>query len=150
MTPLTWSRSFDTHIPAIDRQHRRLVGFINELDAAIQSGQSRDVVESVLDALVTYTHQHFGAEEHLMDRSAYPGSDAHRTEHLAFVKRLVDFRSAQASGHLGVSADLMSYLCEWVSSHLQETDRRFFEYLAAMAAQGHPAAQTIDLLAAAS
>ena len=129
--PMKWNRELEINIPEIDRQHQKLVALINELDAAMQDGRGKAVIGAVLDKLVDYTVYHFGAEEHLMDEHHYPGSVRHKTQHVEFVKKLIDFRSAYADGSLGLSISVMAFLCDWLAEHIMGTDRQYVPHLTA-------------------
>jgi hemerythrin-like metal-binding protein len=128
---IQWKSELEVNIPEIDRQHQKLVALINDLDAAMQDGRGKDVVGAVLDRLVDYTVYHFGAEEHLMDEHHYPGSVRHKAQHVEFVKKLIHFRSAYSEGRVGVSINVMTFLCDWLVEHIMGTDRQYVPHLAA-------------------
>ncbi len=62
MAHIVWTRELDTNIEVIDKQHRRIVDYINALDDAIAGGD-RARVRQVLDQLVDYTLSHFDYAE---------------------------------------------------------------------------------------
>ncbi|MDO8836631.1 MAG: bacteriohemerythrin [Vicinamibacterales bacterium] len=135
MALIAWSNRLELGVIEIDKQHQRLVDMVNELDAAMQQGRGKTAVCAVLDGLVSYTQYHFGAEEKLMMDSGYAGSERHRQEHVAFVKKLVDLRDAHRQGQLGLSITVMSFLSDWLSTHIMGTDRQYVPHLAPKAAR---------------
>lgn len=135
MALIAWSNRLELGVAEIDKQHRGLVDMVNELNAAMQQGRGKTAVGTVLDGLVSYTEYHFGAEEKLMTDSGYAGTDRHRQEHLAFVTTIIDLREAHRQGRLGLSTSVMSFLSDWLSSHIMGTDRQYVPHLAATAAR---------------
>jgi hemerythrin len=129
MALIVWSSRYELQVPEIDQQHRRLVDLVNELDMAMQQGQGKAAVGRVLEGLVAYTQYHFGHEEQLMEETRYPGSERHRREHIAFVKKLIDLRDAHRRGSLGLSIAVMTFLSDWLVGHIQGTDREFVPHV---------------------
>ena len=54
-----WKRSYEIGVAEIDVQHRRLVGFINELSDAMMVKQGHRAVPHVLEELIDYIQLHF-------------------------------------------------------------------------------------------
>lgn len=131
MSLIEWNARLSLGIDEIDHQHRKLIEMINELDRAMEQGQGKAAIGRVLDGLVAYTQFHFGAEEKLMERCGYPGSERHKTEHVAFVKKLIDFKGGYARGQLGLSIAVMSFLSTWLTEHIQGTDRQYVPHMTA-------------------
>ena len=125
MALLQWTSQLSLNIQEVDRQHMKLVDLVNELDLAMRSGRGKDVVGGVLDRLVDYTSYHFGAEERLMETHGYTGLLRHKQEHLAFVKKVVDFRAGYAQGKSGLSITVMTFLSDWLVNHIKGTDRQY-------------------------
>ena len=62
MAHLDWTSDLETGIQVIDKQHQRIVEYINKLHHA-QQHHSREEVGNVLAELVDYTLSHFAFEE---------------------------------------------------------------------------------------
>jgi hypothetical protein len=62
MKHIEWSPEQDTHIPIIDKQHHRIVEYINSL-YDIRDTHDREEVGRVLQELVDYTLSHFAFDE---------------------------------------------------------------------------------------
>lgn len=129
MSLIEWSPRLSLGIDEIDHQHRKLIELINDLDRAMEQGQGKAVIGRTLDGLVAYTQFHFSAEEKLMDRCSYPGSERHKGEHVAFVRKLIDFKTGYAAGQLGLSIAVMSFLSTWLTEHIQGTDRQYVPHM---------------------
>src|SRR5664279_2066254 len=90
MASLHWSSDLDTGIDVIDKQHRRIVDYLNELNDANESGD-QGVTNHVLGELVDYTPTPFAFEEELQEKANYPFLKAHKRVHEIFTKRVGEF-----------------------------------------------------------
>lgn len=131
MALIKWDDRLALNIPELDSQHQKLVALINELDSAMHQRQSREAVGRILDGLVSYTEYHFGVEERLFEAHGLDGSAAERGEREAFVRRMSDFKAGHARGQVGLSVGVMTFLSEWLRSHITGADRVFAERMAA-------------------
>ncbi|MFA4860696.1 MAG: bacteriohemerythrin [Methanoregula sp.] len=122
---MTWNDELSVKVKEIDDQHKKLIGLINCLHDAMKGGQGKQVMESTLQELASYTVYHFQAEEKYMQKFSYPGYHAHKLKHDAFVKKVSDFQKDFEAGRLGLSLELMNFLKEWVTTHIMDTDRQY-------------------------
>ncbi len=97
MAYLHWSSDLDTGIDVIDKQHRRIVDYLNELNDANDNGDIQ-ATNHVLSELVDYTMTHFAFEEELQEKAGYPFLKAHKRVHEIFVKRVAEFQARAAAG----------------------------------------------------
>ena len=128
---ITWSAQLSVGIPSIDAQHQKLIGYINELHTAMNSGQGSKTVGDILDALVAYTVSHFSFEERLLRNSKYPGIDAHLSEHAKLVDSVKALQQEHRAGRLAVSVRVMSFLKSWLTDHILGVDKRYTAHLQA-------------------
>ncbi|MEJ1354389.1 MAG: bacteriohemerythrin [Candidatus Sedimenticola sp. (ex Thyasira tokunagai)] len=125
MSLLKWSPDLDTGIPVIDKQHQRIVEYINQLNHAQQSS-SREEVGEVLDQLVDYTLSHFTFEEELMDESGYRFVNAHKKVHKLFVRRVGDYVERFKTGE-DITDELLASLKTWLVNHIKNDDSDYTE-----------------------
>ena len=125
MAYLNWSKDLDTGIEVIDKQHRRIVDYINELEASIGKADVA-TVNHVLTSLVDYTMSHFSFEEELQERSGYPFVKAHKRVHEIFVKRVAEFQTRAANGE-NVAAEILTMLQTWLINHIKGDDADYVE-----------------------
>jgi hemerythrin len=125
MAYIQWSKELDTGINVIDNQHRRIVEYINELDAANRTGNLAET-NHVLDELVDYTVTHFAFEEDLQESAGYPFLKAHRRVHEIFTKRVVQFQERAKAGE-NVAPELLSMLKVWLINHIKGDDNDYVE-----------------------
>jgi hemerythrin-like metal-binding protein len=129
MSLVVWSDKLSVGIKSIDDQHSVLFDTINNLHAAMLKGQSRSVVGSLLNALVDYTHVHFTAEEAMMEAAKYPALATHRIKHEELTKQVEEYVTRYESGDIILSIQLSFFLSDWLTKHIQSTDREYGPWL---------------------
>lgn len=126
---ITWSDEFSVDIQEIDEQHKKLVGLINELYAALASKDQGTKVEAILDELVDYTRTHFAVEECLLRLFEYDEYDEHKAMHDKIVARVLQFQSQFKAGDRKVGMELLYFLKDWLMDHIQKVDKRYAPHL---------------------
>jgi hemerythrin len=129
MALITWKDQYSVNIKAIDAQHKKLVELINQIHDATKAARGKDVLEKILFELVTYTKVHFSAEEQLMKKYAYPGYNTQKAEHEALVKRVQDFQAEFKAGRSTMSVEVMQFLMDWLTGHIQGLDKKYSSFL---------------------
>lgn len=119
-------------IDVVDRQHRRLF----EIAARVYANLSGDqeayaAAASAAAELLDYTATHFVDEEALMAAAGYPDLDAHRREHADLLSKVHDMEMRAAFGERNLPAEMSRFLLTWLVGHIQASDRKFGEHLAA-------------------
>jgi hemerythrin len=125
MGMIQWSERLSVNVAEIDRQHQKLIGMINDLNAAMLEGKGRDVLRSILDGLVAYAGTHFQTEERYFARFAYPEAGAHQETHAEFVAKVSDFQQGLAADRAGLSVDVLLFLSDWLQQHIQIVDKKY-------------------------
>ena len=91
--PFAFTSKYMTGITLIDDEHRRLFEIIKETNDLIHEEFLHDKYDEIvrlITELRDYTEFHFSDEEALMTRIQYPGLDAQKRAHSAFIERLVE------------------------------------------------------------
>lgn len=117
---IEWTDDLDTGIDLIDNQHRRIVDFINQLEAAVAQRDSA-MVEQVLHALAEYCVSHFAFEESLQERAGYKFAGPHKAIHEMFARRLAKYRDRHLAGE-DVGQALYDMLSAWLVQHIKRDD----------------------------
>ena len=120
MEKLEWSHELDTDIHVIDEQHKRIVGYINDLIEARET-LDKQKVGNVIDELVDYTISHFAFEESLMEQAGYPFLAPHQKIHGLFIKKVSAFVERFKEGE-DVTDELLIMLRKWLINHIQNED----------------------------
>jgi len=126
---IVWSKAYEIGHDLIDQQHQTLVNMINELNRIVAGQGSRADTAIILSKLVNYTVFHFGAEEEIFKNSDYPDTDAHIEKHEDLVQKITEFQEAFENNEADVSDELLEFLTDWLTNHIQGTDRGYKEYI---------------------
>ncbi len=120
-----WKKAYETGIPEIDIQHKKLFELLGEVLSMI-SEENTDAsaeVEEVLDELEAYSVYHFRTEEQLMAEWEYQGLEAHRSQHQEFIATLQSLmlkRKIQKQPEQ--TLDLLDFMLTWLTQHTLRSD----------------------------
>lgn len=117
---ILWTDDLNTGIDVIDRQHRRIVDYINDLELA-KAKQDREAVGKVLDELVDYTLSHFAFEESLQEEAGYKYCKPHKKVHDLFVRRVNDYLERFRLGD-DIVDEIHHMLTSWLINHIRRDD----------------------------
>jgi len=131
MPLVEWNSSFETGVPSIDEQHRKLFAIINELSDAMRAEKSHVVLGRIVNALVDYTVTHFAHEEKFFATTRYPYTEPHVAEHRRLVAQVEDFATKFGRGEATLDEDLLQFLQHWLTEHILVSDKRYADHLIA-------------------
>ena len=123
-----WSDNLSVDVKASDDDHKKLVDMLNGLHEGMKSGKGKDVVGKVLDDLVSYTKFHFAREEEFFTKTGYPAVE-HKKEHADLVKQAEALQSRYKSGESALSIETLDFLRDWLTNHIQGTDKKYSSHL---------------------
>ncbi len=128
MSLITWDDSLSVKVSLFDNQHKKLVDLINTLNDAMRDGKGKEVLEPIIKELVNYAVMHFSAEESYFKKYGYAGASQHIAEHRAFVNEVEKFKKEFEAGSVGLSVKVMSFLSNWLKSHIMGTDKKYSDF----------------------
>lgn len=131
---IQWSDDLKVNILSIDKQHEQLVKMIKGLDEAMRQGKGRENLTVLIKNLISYSSSHFKTEEDYFERFEYPEAGAHKKEHSEFAKKVNAFKEDFEKGNVGLSIQVMNFLCDWLKNHIKGSDRKYGAYLIAKGA----------------
>lgn len=117
---MKWVPEYNTGIDVIDDQHRRILDYINEIDA-IDVNTDRERVKQILENIIDYTQSHFTFEESLQEEAGYKYRVPHKRVHDLFIKKIESYRDRFELGH-SIEAELHEVLSKWLINHIQHDD----------------------------
>lgn len=121
---IEWRPDYELGIELIDRQHRRIVDYINTLDELVDKPGTRLGVARVLHDLVDYTESHFGFEEALLAEAGFAGLASHRHTHERFTQRIAALQRRHEAGE-NVAEELLVLLETWLIHHILKEDAAY-------------------------
>ncbi|MCL2656076.1 MAG: bacteriohemerythrin [Betaproteobacteria bacterium] len=129
MAHVVWSNDLSVGLDVIDKQHMRIVDYINELDEAVVSKRADRVerIMAIVDAAIDYTESHFGFEEVMLEEVGYPFIKAHKKVHELFVRRIVGYRDRLLAGE-DIGIELRDTLGRWLINHIKNEDSDYSKW----------------------
>jgi hemerythrin-like metal-binding protein len=134
MSFMTWNDSYSVGVKTIDQQHAGLFAMVNELHTAMMNGEAKSAVGPLLDKLVKYTLEHFAYEEGMLETARYPSFAAHRAHHVDLTRQVKDFMARNQHGDGTVNIELLQFLSDWLTKHIQREDKQYSPFLTRHAA----------------
>lgn len=126
--PVEWARAYETNESRVDDQHKRLFGYVNQLEGLILRAErgnlpSKTEIEDLMIFLDTYVNVHFAYEEMCFQIRKCPLAKANRDAHNGLLRYWGDF---QEEAKLGVSFErlqtLHTTLVKWLTNHICSID----------------------------
>ena len=143
MAWMMWSESFGAGHATLDSDHRILVNLLNQLHDALDTGQSRQVVGSVINVLCEYTEHHFRREEAMLREAGYPALDGHLALHRTLEDHVRDIRDRWAAGDRdALGEEVLEFLKKWLTDHILGADKSYRPWIEGKANSGNEATPT--------
>jgi len=130
MALIEWSDALSVGFSEIDKDHQKLVKIVNEFNDAISQQNDREELEETLEELIEYTSWHFRHEERLMQENGYEGMEEHQQIHRDLAGKAVEIQKKYEAGDDSVLEVLMPFLKDWLTNHIQVTDKALGTFLA--------------------
>jgi two-component system NtrC family sensor kinase len=140
-----WQSFYETGIPEVDQQHRRLVDMINAAAPLVvrTDDQAKGEFGRLFDQLAAYAVEHFSAEEGLMRSTGLDQSyqQRHVQHHAEFVAQVVELRAQLDDEQLSdIGASLLRFLTGWLTFHILDDDQKMAAQMRSVKAGKSPAA----------
>ena len=134
MAFLVWEPTFSVGVWEIDRQHRSLIGLINQLHEAVLGTAPDQKLAAVFGAAADCLRNHFLYEEAFMERIGYEDARAEQDRNSQLLDQLAHMRRLFDAGPLTVSPELVKFLKDWLTVHILRCSQGYSE----LAAQRSP------------
>jgi len=125
MDKIVWDQAFSVGVEEIDQQHKQLVEIINHLIELDGISVSSERISDTLTRMTEYADYHFTSEERMMQSAGYPGTEAHKLEHVAFMRKTAEFALGTMSYNQTVPHALVTYLKDWLLDHILVSDMQY-------------------------
>lgn len=124
-----WKDDYSVGIKKVDEQHRKLVGYLNQLYESMKAGKGSETMGAVIKDLVEYTKNHFATEESLLKLYNYPEYEAHKNKHEKMTGHVLHLKRKYDSGELASPIQITNFLKDWLSKHILESDKQYGAFL---------------------
>lgn len=125
MEKIIWNDSFSVGVQELDTQHQVLIGLINQLIESQGAPVQSETISDILSRMLEYTEFHFDAEEKYMAEYGYPEYEAHRVQHLQFIRKTAQLAMDTITQKKSVPQDLLVYLRDWLTGHILNSDMQY-------------------------
>lgn len=129
--PFAFTDRYRTGIELIDKEHMRLFEIIRDVNEVIHNNLLHDKFDEImrlLEELRSYTEFHFADEESYMEKIGYPGIEAQKRAHAAFVARLteidIDDLDSIDDNQQEYLQELIQFLGGWLINHILKMDKQ--------------------------
>lgn len=130
MAFLNWRDQLSIGSDEIDEDHKRLIGFVNDLHDAVTQAQNEKVVGRILLELLEYTRDHFAREEKVMQGAGYPDFKRHQSIHQALTRHVLKLAGSYVRTPTDtIKRQLIDFLASWLVDHIVKEDRRIGVYM---------------------
>ena len=132
---LRWNENYFTGIAELDEQHKRLVHLVNLLADDIANEPDINYLNYIFTELAEYSMYHFQTEENIWHQyfPDDPWEEGHEREHSHFISMIIKLEKEEQSKPLDqVLANVLSFLADWLSNHILQSDKRMAKAVLAM------------------
>lgn len=127
-----WKDEYSVNVAEIDKQHKKLMELgdrIVDLAMGSKDADYYDHIMEVLEELKNYTVYHFGYEEKLFEEYGYQHTEAHKFEHMFFIKKVERIEKKDIDGQQGdVIMSLLNFVADWITGHILKEDKKYSEF----------------------
>ena len=88
MTSLEWGRLYGVGVEQLDQDHLVVSNLAVQLDDALETDQSRDIVANIISVIAEFTRHHIRRENAVWKLLGSEPSSTHMTEHSGLVAEL--------------------------------------------------------------
>lgn len=130
-----WNDNFNTGIPLIDEQHRKLADLINLLASHVAFNANIPALNVIFDELAAYAVYHFDAEEKIWHEHMPEDllETDHRKVHSSFLTEVLRLKSEENTKPTSkVIEEVLAFLTRWLAAHILESDRSMAMVVMAM------------------
>ncbi len=124
---IRWSPLFETTIPELDADHRRLVEMANHLLHEVQKSGDKTALNQALSEIELDMRQHFAREETVLAKTNPDDLQNHRSEHTALLTRLHFLTNRFQRDSLPLEALVQFMAFEMCAHHMGGSDRLLFK-----------------------
>lgn len=128
---IEWSDRYKVNVQAIDEQHERFVGLINEMFEALEARQYSEKLDDLLDRVLKYAELHFKTEESLLENCGCPELQHQKNEHYKIMHGLNNLVSKRnrAKDDLAFYYEVINLLKNWLVHHMSSDDQLYAKHL---------------------
>ncbi len=129
MAFMPWKEEYSVGIKIFDDQHKKMFGYINDLNEALMDVEEQAVLFEILKRLIDYTYKHFKDEEDNLRKYGFPQLSEHEEEHRKLTESVKQFSEEFNNYDSAMSVKVMDFLYHWITDHILDSDMKYSEFL---------------------
>ncbi len=122
-----WNKNFESGVPLIDEQHKRLVELLNALAGHLDYQADMPTFSQMFNEWVQYTGYHFSVEEGIW-HEFFPEDDweiNHQADHSRFLDKVSTLMSEENTNPSDqMISEIIKFLTQWLTFHILDVDMR--------------------------
>ncbi|MDD5674374.1 MAG: bacteriohemerythrin [Chitinivibrionales bacterium] len=126
---IVWSDEYSVRFDEIDRQHRQIIGIINEMFQLVKGGEAEEKFEKILGDLKTYTETHFAYEEGIMRIAEFPAFEEHIKLHCGMAEKTAGLFKLKFDDKERIKEKVLDFLKDWWLGHIRAKDVEYVPYV---------------------
>ncbi len=130
MSLIEWKQEFSVGVPAVDYEHRELIGLINQVHERLNTQGSDMTIAEFLGEIYARIAAHFALEEKIMRERRYDQYDDHKADHERLLDEIRDIMDDHESRRRYDEHDFARRLGAWFTEHFRTRDARLHQHLA--------------------
>jgi hemerythrin-like metal-binding protein len=129
-----WNTNFETGIPIIDEQHKKLIDLLNLLISHIAYQSDVPTLNLIFDELKEYTQYHFSTEEKIWQDYFYDDTwgEWHKHAHTDFISEVIKIKEESHQSLDETIEEIVKFLTHWLAFHILDSDKRMAKVVLAL------------------
>jgi hemerythrin-like metal-binding protein len=128
MPIMTWDKSLDIGVAAMNKEHRDILDAMNKIFDAHGAGQKGDAINRLVAALGSVCVKHFADEERFMAEIGFPGLGAHKLIHEKLLEDFAKHAAAIKAANGTANDEFFGFLKRWLVAHIKGIDAKYGEH----------------------
>jgi hemerythrin len=120
-----WHTTYSVDNEELDNHHKRLFNILNRLYENCMGTELTNTLDPIVEELVSYSNDHFSAEEQHMRDIGYKDIDKQISEHRSFTQRALQLKRVVDKDDLELTKELIVFLGSWILKHVMEEDKKY-------------------------
>ncbi len=129
MAKIEWKPQYETGIPIIDEQHKRLFATLDRVQLAVGQGGSREEIGALVQTLMADTREHFRTEEAIMAQHGFPDLLSHIREHELLTEKLGELSQRFEERQDSMALLVTTFMGGWLRHHISEGDLSYAQFI---------------------
>ena len=122
-----WHTTYSVDNEELDNHHKRLFNILNRLYENCMGTELTHTLDPIVEELVSYSNDHFAAEEQHMRENMFHDIVAHIAKHREFTSKLETLKAQCHGNSLDVAQELIILLGNWLLRHVLTEDMKYSE-----------------------